>query len=411
MTVQVKIDFSDPDVQANPYPILRDLQENSPVFWNGNAWLISRYEDVVALFTDPRMSSQRIDATFAVLPPDVQQELQPLREVLGDRMLLSDPPKHTRLRTLVMKAFSAKAAAGRRDRIQMFCDRFLGPVVERGQMDVMAGFATPLPGWTIADTLGIPQDRQDDFTRWARDQVLIYDRLGTMGDRVAIMRRGQHSMLEMKEYLETIIEQRRREPREDLLTELVHAEEAGDQLSTNEMVVMVVAILIGGNNSTAHLIGNSILTLIRHPEARERLRAEPDLIRPAIEEVMRYESPVQTTSRVALEPVELGGQTIQPGDNVNLMIAAANRDPAQFDDPDTFVIDRRPNRHLTFAHGPHFCLGSALARNVAQIAVQSVIQRCDDLQLVSDEIKWAPGFAFRHASTLPVTFQAEGARN
>jgi cytochrome P450 len=406
MAVQVKIDFSDPAVQANPYPILRDLQKNSPVFWNGNAWLITRYEDVVALFTDPRMSSQRIDATFAVLPPDVQQELQPLRDVLSDRMLLSDPPKHTRLRTLVMKAFSAKAAAGRRDRIQMFCDRFLYAVVPRREMDVMADFATPLPGWTIADTLGIPQDRQDDFTRWARDQVLIYDRLGTMHDRVEIMRRGQASMLEMKAYLEEIIEQRRREPREDLLTELVHAEEAGDQLSTNEMVVMVVAILIGGNNSTAHLIGNSILTLIRHPDAQERLRTEPDLIRPAIEEVMRYESPVQTTSRVALEPIGLRGQTIQQGDNVNLMIAAANRDPEQFDDPETFIIDRRPNRHLTFAHGPHFCLGSALARNVAQVAVLSVIQRCHDLRLVSDEIQWAPGFAFRHAKTLPVTFRA-----
>ena len=175
MATQVTIDFSDPAVQANPYPILEDLRENRPVFWNGNAWLVTRHEDVVALFTDPRMSSQRIDATFAVLPEDVQKELQPLRDVLADRMLLSDPPKHTRLRTLVMKAFSAKAAAGRRDRIQMFCDRFLDQVVPRGEMDVMADFATPLPGWTIADTLGIPQDRQDDFTRWARDQVLIYD--------------------------------------------------------------------------------------------------------------------------------------------------------------------------------------------------------------------------------------------
>lgn len=407
MAMQVKIDFSDPSVQANPYPIFEDLRENDPVFWNGNAWLISRYEDCVALFTDPRMSSQRIDATFAVLPEDVQKELQPLREVLGDRMLLSDPPKHTRLRTLVMKAFSARAAAGRRDRIQMFCDRFLDAVAERGdgQMDVMAEFATPLPGWTIADTLGIPQDRQNDFTRWARDQVLIYDRLGT-GDRVAIMRQGQASMLEMKAYLEEVIEQRRHDPREDLLTELVQAEEAGDKLSTNEMVVMVVAILIGGNNSTAHLIGNSILTLIRHQEDRARLLAEPDLIRTAVEEVMRYESPVMTTSRIATEDMELHGQRIKAGDNVNLLIASANRDPRQFDDPDTYIIDRRPNRHLTFAHGPHFCLGSALARNVSQIAVLSAVQRFPDMQLVSDEVEWARGFAFRHARTLPVTLGA-----
>ncbi|MEZ4570863.1 MAG: cytochrome P450 [Thermomicrobiales bacterium] len=405
MAVQVKIDFSDPEVQANPYPIFEELRENDPVFWNGNAWLVSRYEDCVSLFTDPRMSSQRIDATFAVLPEDVQKELQPLREVLGDRMLLSDPPKHTRLRTLVMKAFSAKAAAGRRDRIQMFTDRFLDQVVDRGEMDVMADFATPLPGWTIADTLGIPQDRQQDFTRWARDQVLIYDRLGA-GDRVTIMRQGQASMLEMKEYLEEVIDERRRNPKEDLLTELVQAEEAGDRLTMNEMVVMVVALLIGGNNSTAHLIGNSILTLIRHPDDMARLRAEPDLIRTAVEEVMRYESPVMTTSRIAMEDMELHGQQIKAGDNINLMIASANRDPRQFDDPDTYVINRRPNRHLTFAHGPHFCLGSALARNVSQIAVLTAIQRLDNLQLVSDEIEWARGFAFRHARTLPVTFDS-----
>ena len=403
MAAAVKIDFSDPEVQANPYPMLEDLRENDPVFWNGNAWLITRYEDCVSLFTDPRMSSQRIDATFAVLPPDVQEELQPLRDVLGDRMLLSDPPKHTRLRTLVMKAFSARAAAGRRDRIQMFTDRFLDRVVGRGEMDVMADFATPLPGWTIADTLGIPQDRQEDFTRWARAQVLIYDRLGT-GDRVAIMRQGQASMLEMKAYLEEVIEARRRDPREDLLTELVQAEEAGDRLTMNEMVVMVVALLIGGNNSTAHLIGNSILTLIRQPDAMARLLEDPKLIRPAVEEVMRYESPVMTTSRIATEDMELRGRQIKAGDNINLMIASANRDPRQFEDPDTYIVDRRPNRHLTFAHGAHFCLGSALARNVSQIAVLSAIQRCPDLRLVSDEVEWARGFAFRHARTLPVTF-------
>ena len=405
MAIQVKIDFSDPAVQANPYPIFEDLREHDPVFWNGNAWLVTRYDDVVALFTDPRMSSQRIDATFAVLPPDVQTELQPLREVLADRMLLSDPPKHTRLRTLVMKAFSARAAAGRRDRIQMFCDRFLDALVDDREMDVMVEFATPLPGWTIADTLGIPQDRQSDFTRWARDQVLIYDRLGT-GDRVKVMRRGQASMLEMKSYLEDVIDDRRANPREDLLTELVQAEEAGDRLTVNEMVVMVVALLIGGNNSTAHLIGNSILTLIRQPEALAWLLEDPELIRPAIEEVMRFESPVMTTSRVATEDVELHGETIEAGSNVNLMIAAANRDPRQFDDPDRYVIDRRPNRHLTFAHGPHFCVGSALARNVAQIAVLSLLKRCPNIRLTSADIDWARGFAFRHARTLPVTFDA-----
>lgn len=406
MALPATVDFSDPRIQANPYPVYERLRSEAPVVWNGQGWLVSRYDDVAGLFTDPRMSSERVDATFQVLPEDVQRELTPLRTVLNDRMLLSDPPKHTRLRTLVMKAFSAKAAGGRRERIQEFSDQFLERVIADGRMDVMADYAMPLPGWTIADTLGIPMDRQADFARWARDQVLIYDRPGTAHDRVAIMRQGQASMLEMKAYLETVIEERQREPREDLLTELVLAEEAGDRLSMNEMVVMIVALLVGGNNSTAHLIGNSTLTLLRHPEELERLRAEPDLIRTTIEEVMRFESPVQATSRVVKDAdIEIGGQTLRPGDNVSLLIASANRDAAHFSELDRFDITRRPNRHLTFAHGPHFCLGSALARNVAQVAVLTLVQRCEGLRLVEDEVTWAPGFSFRHPRKLEVTFE------
>lgn len=406
MTTPATIDFTDPLIQANPYPIYRKMRDEAPVFWNGQTWLVNRYDDVVSLFTDPRMSSQRVDATFSVLPDEVQRELQPLRDVLGDRMLLSDPPKHTRLRALVMKAFSAKAAQGRRDRIAMFCDRFLDQIVDRGEMDVMADFASLLPGWVIADTLGVPTGRQDDFARWSRDQVRIYDRPGTAHERIDVMRQGQASMLEMKEYLEGIIEERRREPREDLITELVLAEEAGDRLTNREMVVMVVALLVGGNNSTAHLIGNAVLTLLRHPDSLSRLRAEPELIRSTIEEVLRFESPVQATSRVAREDFEVQGEIIAAGDNVSLLIGSANRDSSQFEDSETFIMDRRPNRHLTFAHGPHFCVGSALARNVAQIAVGSLVERCADLELVDEAVRWSPGFSFRHPATLPVTFRA-----
>lgn len=398
------IDFSDPAIQANPYPIYAELRRDAPVFWNGNAWLISRYDDVVNLLTDPRVSSRRVDATFAVLPPDVQAELTPLRDVLNARMLLSDPPDHTRLRTLVTKTFSARAAHGRRERIQEHCDRLLDSVVARGEMDAMAEFGTPLPSATIADVLGVPSSDEPRFTRWARDQVRIYDRLGTANERIEVMRQGQVSMLEMKVYLEAIIEQRRRHPQDDLITQLVQAEEEGDRLTVDEMVVMVIAVLVGGNNSTAHLLGNAIVTLARHPEQRVRLKDDPQLIRTAVEEVLRFESPVQTTSRVAKEDIELGGQVIPAGANINVLFASANRDEAHFPDPDTFDVGRQPNRHLDFAHGPHFCLGSALARNVAQVAVLSVVQRCDNLQLVNDTVEWAPGFAFRHPKSLPVTF-------
>ena len=307
------------------------------------------------------MSSARTEAIFRVLPPDVQAEMAPLRHVLGSRMLLTDPPEHTRLKNLVMKAFSASATNTRRERITEICDELLDRVVERGELDVMRDLATQAPSWVIADLLGVPRDEQGTFARWAHDQVRVYDRPGTTHDRVAVMRQGQASMLEMKAYLEEIIAARRVEPRDDLITQLVQAEEQGDRLTTDEMVIMVVAILVGGNNSTAHAIGNAVLTLLRQPAAVEQLRADPGLIRTAFEEVLRFESPVQSTSRVASEALELHGQTLGARDNVHLLIGSANRDEAQFPDPTRYDPTRQPNRHLTFAHGPHFCLGTSVA--------------------------------------------------
>ena len=400
------IDFGDPAIRADPYPLYGWLRREAPVHWNGQGWLISRYDDVVALLNDPRMSSARAEATFQVLPEEVRRELAPLRQILGNRMLLTDPPRHTRLRNLVTKAFSAKMAEAKRPRIQQLCDRFIDRVGARGTMDVMRDLATPLPSWVIADTLGVPPEDQADFTRWSRDQVRVYDRPGTAHERVAVLRRGQASMLETKAYLEEVIAARRNEPREDLVTELVMAEEGGERLSVDELVVMIIALLVGGNNSTAHLIGNAALTLLRHPDALARLRADPELIRPAIEEVLRYESPVQATSRVAREPVELRGRVIAAGQGVSLLFGAANRDEAQFADPDRFDIARQPNRHLTFAHGPHFCLGAALARAEAQVAVLTRARRCEDLRLAGEGVEWLEGFSFRGPVSLPVTFRA-----
>jgi pimeloyl-[acyl-carrier protein] synthase len=404
----IAVDFSDPATQADPYPVYEQLRREAPVHWDGRRWLISRYDDVVALLTDPRMSSARAEAIFQPLPPDVQRELAPLRHVLGSRMLLSDPPRHTRLRGIVTKAFSARMVEAKRPAIARLCDRFLDRVAPQGAMDVVADLATPLPGWVIAEMLGVSPDDQDQFTRWSRDQVRVYDRpaSATVEERVALMRRGQASMLEMRAYLEGVIAARRREPRDDLTTTLVQAEEGGDRLSTDELIVMMVALLVGGNNSTAHLIGNAVLTLARHPDALARLRAEPALVKPAIEEVMRYESPVQATSRVVREVVTLDGRTLEPGQNVSLLFGAANRDPAQFPDPDRFDPARNPNRHLTFAHGPHFCLGAAIARAEAQEAVGAVVRRCADLRLATDRVTWQEGFSFRGPATLPITFRA-----
>ena len=400
------IDFADPAIQADPYPHYQRLREEMPVCWNGRTWLVSRYSDIVTLLNDPRMSSARVEQTFAVLPPDVREELTPLRTVLGSRMLLSDPPKHTRLKGIVGKAFSSRMIEGRRQRIQAICHQFLDRVADRGEMEVMEDLATQLPGWAITDILGVPYADQPRFTRWARDQVLIYDRAGMTQDRVGIMRQGQRSMLEMKAYLAEVIAARRQEPRDDLITELVQAEKDGDRLSPDELFGMCVALLVGGNNSTAHLIGNAILTLIRHPEALDQLRAAPEMIRPATEEVMRYDSPVQATSRVVRETMEFGGQTFAAGQGVVVLFGSGNRDEAQFPDPTTFDPTRQPNRHLTFAHGPHFCLGVGIARVVSQVGILSLVERCHEMKLVNDEITWLPGLAFRGPAALPITFRA-----
>jgi cytochrome P450 len=405
-TPQTTIDFADPAIQADPYPHYRRLREELPVCWNGRTWLVSRYADIVALLNDPRMSSARVEQTFAVLPPAVQEELTPLRTILGSRMLLSDPPRHTRLKGIVGKAFSPRMIEGRRARIEAICHQFIDRVIARGAMEVMDDLATQLPGWAITDILGVPHADQPQFTRWARDQVLIYDRAGMTQDRAAIMRQGQRSMLEMRDYLADVIAERRQEPRDDLISELIQAEEGGDRLSTDELFGMCVALLVGGNNSTAHLIGNAVLTLIRHPETLAQLRADPALIRPLTEEVLRYDGPVQATSRVVRETMAFGGQTFEAGQGVVVLFGSGNRDEAQFSDPTRFDPTRQPNRHLTFAHGPHYCLGVAIARLVGQVGILTLAQRCTDLALVGDQVTWLPGFAFRGPAELPITFRA-----
>ena len=405
--MSVSIDFSDPVIQADPYSVYAGLRRDNPVVWNERTWLISRYGDITTLLSDPRMSSARTDQTFAVLPPDVQEEMTPMRTIMTSRMLLSDPPKHTRLKNIVNKAFTPRMIESRRERIQQICHMFIDRVAGQGQMDVMEEIASALPGWAIADILGIPADEQGFFTRWARDQVRVYDRAGVSpADRVNVMRQGQASMLEMRAYLEGVINARRAEPCDDLISELLLAESEGDRLSQDELFAMCVALLVGGNNSTAHLIGNAVLTLIRHPEALAQILADPALIRPAVEEVMRYESPVQATSRIVKEAMEFKGQQFEAGQGIVVLFGSANRDPEQFAEPDRFDITRQPNRHLTFAHGPHFCLGASIARTVAQVGILTTIQRCADMKLVDERIEWLEGFAFRGPKTLQVTFRA-----
>jgi cytochrome P450 len=394
-------DFFSVEQRVDPYPLFQRAREEDPVHWNGYGWTLLRYADVMAALLDPRLAAARIDG--GDIPADMLSEYGPYFDSLRNMLLFADPPDHTRLRGLVTQAFSAKRIEGMRPAIQTLVDELLDAVAERGTFDVIADLANPLPGIVIAQLLGVPQHDQAQFKAWANDFAAAID---GSSDELASMQLGLRTVHEMSAYLAEIAEQRRRAPQDDLITDLLAAQEVGTHLTHAELVATCLLLLFAGNETTTNLIGKVILTLLRYPDVWARLRADPTLIRTAVEELLRFESPVQGTSRVAREAFQIGGRRIEVGQQVSVLTGAANRDPAQFDAPDRLDLTRRPNRHLGFGHGIHFCLGAPLARAEGQIAINTVVQRCAALELCgnSDDIRWRPLAAFRGLEALPVAF-------
>ncbi|MGH9173901.1 MAG: cytochrome P450, partial [Vicinamibacterales bacterium] len=310
------------------------------------------------------------------------------------------PPDHTRLRGLVAQAFSARMIESMRPRIQATVDELLDRVEPVGRLDIIADLANPLPGIVIAEMLGVPKEEQPRFKAWASDYARFLGTLNTPNEsRIAANR----AVVEMSEYIREVAERRRVEPRDDLITALVQAEDQGERLTHDELVATCFLLLFAGNETTTNLIGNGILTLLRNPDAHRQLREHPEMIRTAIEELLRWESPVQFTDRLVIEDIEIGGQQIPAGQGVRTIIGAANRDPDQFENPETLDLSRRPNRHVGLAHGLHFCLGAPLARAEGQITINAVIQRFPHLALATDRVEWQANHVFRGLTALPVT--------
>jgi hypothetical protein len=314
-------------------------------------------------------------------------------------MLFMDAPDHTRLRGLVTRAFTPRVVEGLRPRITELVDQLLDDAAEAGELDVIAGFGRPLPVAVIAEMLGVPGEDQDRFRSWSEALAHTVDPAMTP-DTAA---RAAVAGLEFMEYFHELSEERRQRPREDLLSALVAEEDAGDRLSTDELVANCILLLIAGHETTTNLIGNGTLALLRNPDELARFRAEPDLAKSAVEEILRYDSPVHLTGRGVREDVEIGGVTVPAGDRVTILLAAANRDPAAFDRPDRFDLSRTDNRHLAFSSGPHFCLGAALARLEGQIALSSLVTRFPDLALADEQLEWNPTTTLRGLQRLPVT--------
>ncbi len=393
------IDLTAPEALADPFPLYRQLREHDPVYWSERfgAWLITRHDGVVRCLRDPRLSAARAGAMFARMPAEVQDRTRTLRAAFSHWMLMMDPPDHTRLRSLVAKAFAPSLVTRLRPRVEALVDQALARVERSGTIELITDLAHPVPALVIAELLGLDDADPAEIHRWADDLALM-ERGPSAFDQ------GQASMIAMMEAMRAVVARRRHEPRADLISTLLAAEEQGQVLGEDELLYTCVMLLFAGHETTKNLIGNSIVELLRHPEQLRAIRDDRALVEPAIEELLRFHGSIQRVRRTVTEPVELDGKLLRAGDAVWLLIGAANRDPDVFEDPDRLDIRRTPGRHLTFGFGPHFCVGATLARLEGQIAIDAIVQRLDDLRGPTAPLVWREDLSFRGVRALPLAF-------
>ena len=386
-----------PQFHSNPYPFYHRLRSEDPVHQTETGfWVVTRYPDVVTVLRDPRFGREDFGPMVsAVYGEDSERVPRP--------MVFRDPPAHTRLRSLVSKAFTSRVVQGLRPHIQEIVDRLLDRLQGAGTMDLIPELAYPLPVTVICEMLGVPEGDRDTMRQWSEDIARSLDALGLPSDR-EIVRRGRAARHALGEYFRGLLPERRRHPRSDLLSLLIAAEEQGDKLSEDELLATCVLIFIAGHETTVNLIGNGLLALLQHPDQLEKLREDSSLLPGAVEELLRYDSPVQRTARVTKAAVQLGGKTIPGHALVVAAIGAANRDPERFVEPDRLDITRRDKDHIAFGFGIHFCLGAPLARIEAQIALGTLLRRMPRLALGSEVPQWRESSTLRGLKALQSTF-------
>ncbi len=405
--MQVEFNPSDPAMAANPYPVLQRLQDEDPVHWSDdlNAWVITRYDDVRTALNDPRLSADRITPFLDHLPPDERAAVAEVGAMLGRWAVFVDPPLHTRLRALMNKAFTSSALAALRPRIIDIVERLLDEFAASDDPNFISGFAYPLPATVIAGMVGVPDSDLDLFKSWSDDLATFVGSAQATPDK---RERAERSTKEMTAYFSEVIAHRRRHPVADqtIIDHMIEAREGEDALSEAELVSNCVLLLFAGHETTTNLFGNGLLALLRHPDQFAELADDPTLAAGAIEEILRYDGPIGTTTRVAVEDLELGGRTIARGDRVFSMIHAANRDPRRFDNPHRFDIHRTENRHIVFGYGIHFCLGAPLARLEGEIGLSALVRKLRNIELLDPDPPWHDSLVLRGVSELPIACDA-----
>ncbi|HEV7396613.1 MAG TPA: cytochrome P450 [Pyrinomonadaceae bacterium] len=393
----------DPEVLANPYPLYRRLQTEAPVYWDPylHAWVVTRYADVVTVLHHFSANRTPTPEQFAALG---LPELGPVSQMMVKQMLFMDAPDHTRLRGLSSYAFTPARVEVLRSHIRSIVKSLLDQVQAKGQMDLIADLAAPLPAIVTAQMLGVPVSDSDKLKSWSADFAEVLGNFQHNPDRAS---RTLKCVEEMRLYFAEAMERLRAEPREGLIYSLMTAEIDGDRLTDEEIIANSIVTMVGGQETTTNLIGNGVLALLRNPEQFARLKDNLELIPSAVEELLRYESPSQHTARIAPQDTEMGGQKIRKGQAVIAVMGAGNRDPERFPDPDRLDLARTDNRHLAFGWASHFCFGAPLARIEGQLALEAIVQRLPDLELEPGPLVWRDNLGLRGLVALPVTFGSE----
>ena len=398
-----KVLFSD-EILQDPYPTYARLHEEGPLHYvdvgsKWAVWSVFSHAECSSIAKDPRLSAKRARQMLLPLPLSRQSEFSELARMLSLWLIFMDPPEHTRLRKLLNKGFSAAAVEGLRPQAEAIVDQMLKPLQHGSEVELMSEFANPMPVRIISELLGVPQALHGTFVNASR-AIAVFR--GNPNRTVEEARAAQDALIELTEFFRKTVAERRRNKGTDLISLLIDIEEEGEVLTEEELYAQCIALLFAGHETTRNLIGNGMYTLLQHPQETAELRERPEMIRSAVEELLRYESPVQFTARVLKEDIEVCGQQIRKGWTVLCMLGAANRDPKQFKEPNQLDLKRLNNQHLAFSAGLHFCIGAQLARLEGQIALLNLVQRFPEMKLTGPRPEWASTFGFRGLKSLPV---------